>query len=163
MLDANIYPIFNHKNIGKADVIQKILLMANSDYLIHFDDDSFVNDNKWCDKMIDVVENSSEDCVLWGRQFGVGFGDIEREFLRLCRLPGEYNRNRSIFIQGALYCVDINFLLSIRCPDDRIKTKSEDVYMGLMVQSCGKTLRNISGNLGNSVTYNTSDAHRGIR
>jgi len=161
MLEVDVFPIYCWKNIGKANMTQKILLSANSDYLIHFDDDTYVLQD-WSNVLNTLEQQKFE---LAGKQYGVGIGRIKKNFLRLCKWYNDCCRDddRLLFITGSFYCANINFLLKNHYPDDRLFTKSDDVMMGPLIKSKSAKMINIAKTFEPCIKQNTSKTHRGIR
>ena len=91
---------------------QRILLDANSDYLIHFDDDSYPTSSHWLKGVTESVNNSKRDVKLWGRRYGVKFGKRHQDFLKFCSwYNGEYNLGDSTV--GSLIILNFGALILI--------------------------------------------------
>jgi hypothetical protein len=124
--------------IYKYPMMRKLLRSVKTDYVMWFDDDSWITDDMpetWL-KIVELRMRSEEADAL-GSKYGQNLTDRQLEWIKTRKWYREKPLNRrAMFLQGGWWVARMSMLKELDWPDKDIRHRGGDVMMGVaMVQN----------------------------
>lgn len=127
-------------NINKDPMMRLLLDLVNTDYMVWFDDDSYVNSYGWDQKLQQQIEHTKVDVL--GFPHVVGYNDTYKKFLYSRQWWNNKIRadssNTCHFPVGGLWAARCEYLRKYNYPDRNMIKKHGDMLVGdLLFQTDG--------------------------
>lgn len=134
-------------NINKDPIMRLLIDLVNSPYMVWFDDDNYINESGWDQKLQLQILNSNADIL--------GFphvGDRSFEYTQFLKSNSWYNNiiredkpNTCFFPIGALWAGKCEYLRKYDYPNRNMIKKNDDMLLGDLLHQTSGSFETIKG------------------